>query len=185
MATLKTPAVTVPASAAPSLTLASAAPTATKVVLAITRIAFGFYFLWAFLDKTFGLGFSTPSERAWINGGSPTTGYLSNVDGPFASTFNAIAGNVFVDWLFMVGLLGIGVALVVGAGMRIAAGSAALMLAFMYLASLPLTTNPVLDDHIILGLGILVVTLVGAGDVFGLGRWWRSRALVRKHRWLV
>ena len=34
----------------------------------------GFEFLWAFLDKTFGFGYATPAERAWINGGSPTKG---------------------------------------------------------------------------------------------------------------
>ena len=36
--------------------------------LAVLRLATGFIFLWAFLDKTFGLGFSTPVERAWLDG---------------------------------------------------------------------------------------------------------------------
>ena len=44
---------------------------AARRVLAVLRIMFGFYFLWAFLDKTFGLGFATPAAKAWINGGSP------------------------------------------------------------------------------------------------------------------
>ena len=39
----------------------------------------GFIFLWAFLDKSFGLGYATPSDNAWIHGGSPTTGFLPNV----------------------------------------------------------------------------------------------------------
>ncbi|MFC5822105.1 hypothetical protein ACFPUY_44090, partial [Nonomuraea harbinensis] len=39
-------------------------------VWAIARISIGWVFLWAFLDKTFGWGFATPAERAWINGGS-------------------------------------------------------------------------------------------------------------------
>jgi thiosulfate dehydrogenase [quinone] large subunit len=47
--------------------------------LAVFRVVLGFEFLWAFLDKTFGLGYATPSARAWINGGSPTKGFLSNV----------------------------------------------------------------------------------------------------------
>ncbi|HSO51842.1 MAG TPA: hypothetical protein VL330_03675, partial [Actinomycetes bacterium] len=29
--------------------------------LAVFRVALGFEFLWAFLDKTFGLGYATPS----------------------------------------------------------------------------------------------------------------------------
>lgn len=45
---------------------------AARKVLAALRLTTGFIFLWAFLDKLFGLGFSTPSERAWINGGKPS-----------------------------------------------------------------------------------------------------------------
>ena len=45
--------------------------------LAGLRIATGFIFLWAFLDKLFGLGYSTASAKSWIHGGSPTKGYLS------------------------------------------------------------------------------------------------------------
>src|SRR5687767_233968 len=57
--------------------------------LAVTRIATGFVFLWAFLDKTFGFGFGTPAAKAWINGGSPTKGFLSSVEvGPFQDFFH-------------------------------------------------------------------------------------------------
>ena len=55
--------------------------------LAALRIAFGITFLWAFLDKTFALGFHTGYDQegnldrfgpaAWINGASPTEGFLS------------------------------------------------------------------------------------------------------------
>src|ERR1044072_1320309 len=41
------------------------------------RLLTGFAFLWAFLDKTFGLGYATPSGKGWIDGGSPTKGFLS------------------------------------------------------------------------------------------------------------
>ncbi|MBA9050098.1 hypothetical protein BJ996_006829 [Streptomyces phaeogriseichromatogenes] len=40
--------------------------------LASPRILTGFVFLWAFLDKTFGLGYATASGNAWIDGMSPT-----------------------------------------------------------------------------------------------------------------
>ena len=42
---------------APVLTVAQAR------ALAVLRIATGFIFLWAFLDKMFGLGYATPAAR--------------------------------------------------------------------------------------------------------------------------
>ncbi|MDT4972397.1 MAG: thiosulfate dehydrogenase (quinone) large subunit, partial [Pseudonocardiales bacterium] len=75
--------------------------------LAVLRVATGFVFLWAFLDKTFGLNYATPSAKAWINGGSPTTGFLAHVEvGPFQSFFHSIAGSGWANWSFMLGLLG-------------------------------------------------------------------------------
>lgn len=47
-----------------------------RQVLAVARIVIGFTFLWAFIDKLFGLGFATPAERAWINGGTPAQGFI-------------------------------------------------------------------------------------------------------------
>src|SRR4051812_195332 len=74
--------------------------------LAVLRYATGFVFLWAFADKTFGLGYSTPSAKAWINGGSPTKGFLASVDvGPFQSPFHSMAGTWWANWLFMLGML--------------------------------------------------------------------------------
>lgn len=157
----------------------------TQIVLGIFRIVMGFYFVWAFLDKTFGLGFSTPSERAWINGGSPTAGFLGGVQGPFAGFFNGMAGAAWADWLFMAGLLGIGLALMLGIGMRIAAIAGTVLLGFMYLASLPLTTNPIIDSHVVEALAIISLAMIGAGDTLGLGRQWKSLPLVRKNSWLV
>ncbi|QJW35383.1 hypothetical protein [Cellulosimicrobium protaetiae] len=168
-----------------TLSLAARASRPAQVVLGVLRIALGFYFLWAFLDKTFGLGFSTPSERAWINGGSPTTGYLSGVEGPFAGFFNGMAGAAWADVLFMLGLLGIGLALILGIGMRVAAVSGTALLLFMYLASLPMTTNPILDDHLTMALTIIALALIGAGDVLGLGRTWKKLPLVQRLPWLV
>ena len=107
-------------------------------VLAVLRIAFGLTFLWAFFDKLFALGFSTGrsvnpetgvetvdrfGDAAWINGGSPTEGFLKfGADGPFKGFYNDIAGDAWANWLFMLGLLGIGLALTLGIGMRIADG---------------------------------------------------------------
>src|SRR5215203_2634027 len=101
-------------------------------VWAVTRLALGWVFLWAFLDKTYGLGHETPTDGAWINGGSPTEGFLANAPtGPFADFYKDIAGASWADWLFMLGLGGIGIALVLGFAMRIAAVSGALLLVMM------------------------------------------------------
>lgn len=152
--------------------------------LAATRLMLGFIFLWAFLDKSFGLGFSTPSERAWINGGSPTTGYLSNVDGMFASFFNGLAGNVIVDWLFMLGLFGVGIGLILGIAMRLSVVAGSLMLFLMWLAALPLATNPLIDDHLVY-IGILAVLGFGYSlQRLSIGHRWRALPVVQNNSWL-
>jgi thiosulfate dehydrogenase [quinone] large subunit len=113
-----------------------------RIVFATLRIVMGFTFLWAFLDKLFGLGYATPSERSWINGGSPTKGFLANsADGPFAGFYKDIAGAGWADWLFMIGLAGIGIALLLGVGMRVAAVSGAVLYLMMWSVALPPQTN--------------------------------------------
>jgi thiosulfate dehydrogenase [quinone] large subunit len=152
-----------------------------RYTFAVLRLLVAFQFLWAFFDKAFGLGRATPAENAWISGGSPTTGFLSHVEGPFSGFFGAMAGNVFFDWLFMLGLLGIGAALALGIGMRIAAVSGALLLVLMWMASLPLENNPFVDDHIISAVVLVALAAVSAGDTWGLGRWWASLPVVQSY----
>ncbi len=165
--------------------------------LAVLRITTGFVFLWAFLDKTFGFGYATPSAKAWIHGGSPTKGFLSSVDvGPFQSTFHSMAGTTWADWLFMLALLGIGVALIAGIGMRIAAGAAAVLLALMWFAEYPpaqhtsagkptMSTNPIVDSHVTYAIVAVVLALTYAGHTWGLGRRWARLPFVQRHRWLI
>ena len=159
--------------------------------LAVLRISTGFVFLWAFFDKTFGLGFATPSAKAWINGGSPTKGFLSCVDvGPsgLQTFFHNIAGDPWTNWLFMLGLLGIGLALILGIGLRIAAGAGIAMMALMWLAEWPLaigSSNPIVDYHFIYAITGVVLALTYAGHTWGLGKWWASLPLVQKNRWLI
>lgn len=149
---------------------------------ALARISLGWTFLWAFLDKAFGLGFATERADAWVNGGSPTFGFLSfGTNGPFAAAFQSIAGAAWADWLFMAGLLGIGVALTLGIAMRLAAGGGALMMVLMYAAAPALDNNPFMDDHLVYAIVLVGLALAGAGHTWGLGRRWEKLSPVRRH----
>lgn len=169
--------------------------TAARRILALLRFATGFIFLWAFLDKTFGLGFSTPADRSWISGGSPTKGYLGAVDvGPFQGVAHAIAGTWWADWLFMLGLLAVGVAVMAGIAMWPAAIAGTLLVLMMWSASFPparLTsagdpsgsTNPIVDYHIVYALSLLALAATSAGLTWGLSRYWNRLPFMREHAW--
>lgn len=163
---------------------AAALSPAARYVAAGVRIALGWIFLWAFLDKLFGWGFATSQENAWIDGGHPTQGFLQSSEGPFASFYHSIAGAAWADWLFMLGLLGIGIALILGIGMRVAATAASVLYVLMWSVVLPPPTNPFLDDHLILAGVVVLLALLGAGNTWGLGHWWSKTSLVTRQPWL-
>ena len=159
----------------------STAQKATRYLLAGLRLALGWVFLWAFLDKLFGLGHATPSANAWIDGGSPTAGFLGKaVSGPFEGFYHSFAGAAWADWLFMIGLAGIGIALLAGIGMRIAAAAGALMLVLMWTAVLPPENNPFMDDHLVYAIVLVGLALAGAGRTLGLGRVWERTSIVQR-----
>lgn len=172
------------------------AHTARAYAFASLRLLTGFVFLWAFLDKTFGLGYATPSGKGWIDGGSPTKGFLSGVAaGPMESTFHSWVGDTWADWLFMAGLLGVGLALVGGFALRIAAVAGTAMMALMWIAewpparhlsdgSLSMSTNPFADYHVIYAVVLIALAAASAGDTLGLGRLWARLPFVRDHGWL-
>ena len=92
------------------------------------RIAMGWIFLWSFLDKLFGFGFSTSPDKAWVAGGSPTFGFLNfGTSGPLAEFYQAMAGNATADSLYMLGMLVIGLSLVLGIGVRVGAAIGVVM----------------------------------------------------------
>lgn len=148
----------------------------------LLRLAMGWLFFWPFLDKVFGLGFSTVAGKAWIDGVSPTFGYLAYATrGPLAPIFQSLASSTLVAWLFMLGLLLIGLALIFGVGVRIAGYSGALMLVLMFLAgSLPPIHNPVLDEHIIYAFVLMLFTRLPVGEWLGCGKWWSQQPVVKR-----
>lgn len=122
-----------------------------KIILGLVRILLGWTFLWAFFDKLFGLGFNTSAESAWVNGGSPTYGFLMHgTKGPFVDFYQMLAGQAWVDWLFMAGLLFIGISFITGILVKYSGWFGALLMLLMYTAGfLPPEHNPVVDDHLI------------------------------------
>ncbi len=150
----------------------------------LLRISLGWIFLWAFIDKLFGLGFATSPEASWLAGGSPTTGFLKfGTQGPLAPLFQGMAGSAFVDWLFMLGLLCIGVALLLGIATRIAGYAGALLMLLMYLAVLLPEHNPIIDDHIVYAIVLLGLTTVPSG-MCSISSKWNQLGIVKKHPWL-
>lgn len=130
-----------------------------KMVLVALRLVMGFIFLWAFVDKLFGLGFSTSPDKSWLHGGSPTSGFLAGAtQGPFVSFFHSLAGMPVVDWLFMLGLLFVGLTLMLNKYVKWGCLAGCGMLALMYLSLLFPANNPIIDEHIVY---ILVLMLIG------------------------
>ncbi len=131
-----------------------------KNIYKALRYAMSFIFLWAFADKAFGLGYTTTAEKAWINGGSPTSGFLLHgTSGPFATFFQGLAGSGVVDWLFMLGLLGIGLGLLIHRYIKWSAVAGIVMMLLMYLAAFPPENNPIVDEHIIYILVFAVLAI--------------------------
>ncbi|PMR62591.1 hypothetical protein C1A38_03185 [Verrucosispora sp. ts21] len=177
-ATAKTPG-------APTVQERTARKRATRYLLGGLRLALGWIFLWAFLDKLFGLGFATEAKSAWINGGSPTKGFLTfGATGPFQGFYNSIAGAAWADWLFMIGLAAIGTALMLGIGVRVAAAAGGLLLVLMWTAALLPANNPFMDDHLIYAGVLALLAVTNAGDTWGLGRTWARLPIVQRFGWL-
>lgn len=165
------------------------------LIWAVLRIALGLTFWWAFLDKLLGLGFATCRDKmgevvtmcsqAWVEGGSPTTGFLKNaVTGPSADFYHSLAGKDWLDWMFMLGLLAIGVGLTLGIFIRAAAFVGVIMLALMYSALLWPKNHPFLDDHLIYIFALFGVYGTAEQAKWSLQAWWRTTAIAKKFSWL-
>lgn len=146
------------------------------------RLVLGWTLFWAFLDKLFGLGYATASNSSWLNGGSPTAGYLKfATSGPLSGFWNGLSGNSVVDALFMLALLAIGLAVILGIGTKISGISGALLMLMLWSTTLPPANNPIVDEHIVFLLVFLGMVLVKPGRWWGMGKWWANTALVKRY----
>jgi thiosulfate dehydrogenase (quinone) large subunit len=162
----------------------------------LLRLAMGWIFFWAFLDKLLALGFATGRDpetgvvdrfgpAAWVEGASPTEGFLSfglHTKEPFQGFYSDLAGQGWVDWVYMVSMAAIGIALLLGILTTLAAIGGAIWMALFYTAAaIWPENNPFLDDHVVEFIVLLGLAYVGAGRYLGLGRWWERTGLVRRY----
>ena len=144
-------------------------------------MALGWTLLWAFFDKLLGLGYATKSGASWLNGGSPTSGYLTFASaGPLSGFYESLSGNTAVDVLFMAALLLIGGAVLIGIGTKISGYAGALLMLLLWSSRLPPENNPIIDDHIVYAILFFAMTVVKPGRWLGLGEWWSKTSLVKR-----
>lgn len=85
-----------------------------------------------------------------------------------------------MDVLFMAALLALGVALILGIGMRLAGVGGVVLYLMMWTVAMPPETNPVIDDHILGAISIAVLSLTMAGNTWGFGQLWANTPLVKQ-----
>lgn len=164
------------------------------VVWGLARLAIGWIFLWTFLDKAFALGFATGRNpetgaidffgpAAWLNGGSPTDGVLTYaLKGPFKGLYDGLAGQAWVEWVYMLSMLLIGLALIFGIGTRLAAIGGIVWLAIFYTATAIWPEfNPFVEEHVVYVIVLAGIAYVGAGRYLGLGKYWEKVPLVQRY----
>lgn len=62
------------------------------------------------------------------------------------------------------------------------------MLGFMYAAVAPWvwgSLNPVVNEHLVYALVLILIPLTSAGDTLGLGAWWKGLGFVKKLPFLI
>jgi thiosulfate dehydrogenase (quinone) large subunit len=180
-------------------------------VVAALRMLLGFTFLWAFLDKAFALGFSTGrvlddagntvkiaffGDTAWIHGASPTAGAIGfALKGPFADAIQTVTGyqmtaqgphvDAWIDWVYMLSMLLIGIGLITGVMTRIAAVGGIVWLAVFYAGTAIWPEhNPFVDEHVIDAVVLLALIFANAGRYYGLGKMWQRLDAVKDRRYL-
>jgi thiosulfate dehydrogenase [quinone] large subunit len=96
----------------------------------------------------------------------------------------------------MIGLLAIGLALVSGVALRLAAVAGTAMMALMWIAEWPLaqhlstsalsmSSNPIVDYHVVFAAVLITLAVTSAGATWGLGRIWARLPFVSRNHWLL
>ena len=149
-------------------------------LLTILRIMIGWMMLWGFLDKMFGLGYETSAGSGLIDGVSPSSFVIYVTGGIFKDLFTSMAGNPFVDFLMMAGMLIIGITMIFGFASKLTSVAMSLFLLTMYMLHVPPTDNPLIDYHITWILAIWAIYLLGGYDRLSISAKWKELSMVRR-----
>ena len=177
-------------------------------VFALLRVALGWTFLWAFLDKAFALGFSTGrvlndagatvkidffGDAAWIHGASPTAGVLGfATKGPFVHFYQTITGYQmtaagptsapWVDWVYMLSMLADRHRVDPGDRRPARRDRRHRLDGDLLHGDGDLArAQHFVDEHIIDALVLAALFLANAGRYYGLGKVWQRSEFVKKH----
>ncbi len=122
---------------------------------------------------------------------SPTAGAIGfALKGPFQDFYQTITGftmgpagpqaAAWVDWVYMLSMLAIGLGLILGIGTKLAALGGIVWMAIFYTATAIWPEhNPFLDDHVIEAIVLAGLFLANAGRYYGFGKAWQRLAFVK------
>jgi thiosulfate dehydrogenase [quinone] large subunit len=88
----------------------------------------------------------------------------------------------WVDWIYMLSMLLIGLALILGVGVRLASIGGIIWMAIFFTATaIWPQNNPFVDEHVIGAAVLVALFLANAGRYYGLGKVWQRTKLVSRY----
>jgi thiosulfate dehydrogenase [quinone] large subunit len=141
---------------------------------------------WVFLQA----GITKLLEPGWT-----AVGFLANAvpaGNPFGGLWVSLAGSPMVDVLVLWGQILLGLALLVGAFVRLAAFFGALQMILFWAAHLeggPMAGFPIehgffVSSHIVYAILLFGLGAIGAGRILGVDAWLEDQAVVQSNPWL-
>ena len=150
------------------------------LAIAVGRVVVGIIFLWAGLEKVIGEGFTTWSAAGFLKfgtagtlawpfvSGTPAEGTVYNPTHDFWVNLAANDGAMtLINYLVMIGEVGIGIALILGIATRFASLMGTLMMLLFFLAAWDFAFG-IVNQHLTYAVVTLGLGIVGAGRYYGL-----------------
>lgn len=143
-------------------------------ILALLRIAMGMFLLYAGVVKVINPAWSA---AGYLKGAKTFSGFYQSLTDP-----NILP---IINFLNEWGLVVLGIALIVGIGVRLAgmAGAGLMILYYFPVLDFPYIApySFIVDEHIIYALALLVLASFRAGRTWGLERWCASLPICARY----